>query len=66
MISDKLKNSELLEAGFTIKCNDQYHKIVSRIKEEVGSIDSDRVYFEWNEWLKKAVKRQNEEDNDKN
>jgi len=48
---------ELLEADFVIQCNDQFHKISERIKDEVGSLDSKRIFFDWNEWLKRHVKR---------
>ncbi|MEK6983493.1 MAG: type II/IV secretion system ATPase subunit [Nanoarchaeota archaeon] len=47
----------LLEADFVIQSNDQFHKISERIKEEVGSLDSKRIFFDWNEWLKRHVKK---------
>jgi len=47
----------LLEADFVIQSNDQFHKISERIREEVGSLDSKRIFFDWNEWLKRHVKR---------
>ncbi len=55
--SAKTNNPDLLEAEFVIPSNDQFHKISERIKEEVGSLDSKRIYFEWNEWLKRHVKK---------
>ncbi|MFT4260807.1 MAG: ATPase, T2SS/T4P/T4SS family [Candidatus Woesearchaeota archaeon] len=55
-ISKKENNEELLEAEFVIKSNDQFHKISDKVKEETGKIDSDKIYFEWNDWLEKAVK----------
>ena len=53
----KLKNDELLEAPFTLKCNDMYHLIAEKVKGEVGSLDSKRIYNEWVDWLKKELKR---------
>ena len=47
----------LLEADFVIQSNDQFHKISERVKEEIGSLDSKRIFFEWNEWLKRHVKK---------
>jgi GTPase SAR1 family protein len=47
----------LLEATFVIQSNDQFHRISDKIKEEVGSLDSKRIFFEWNEWLKRATKK---------
>ncbi|HLC65694.1 MAG TPA: type II/IV secretion system ATPase subunit [Candidatus Nanoarchaeia archaeon] len=56
-ISDKINNPQILEAEFTINSNDQFHKISDKVKEEVGSLDSKRIFFEWNEWLKREVKK---------
>ena len=53
----KSNNPDLLEAEFVIQSNDQFHKLSEKIKEEVGSLDSKRIYFEWNEWLKRNVKK---------
>jgi len=52
------KNMDLLEAKFVINCNDHFHKINDKVKKKTGKIDSDRIFFEWNEWLKKEVKKQ--------
>ncbi|MGV8141376.1 MAG: ATPase, T2SS/T4P/T4SS family [Candidatus Woesearchaeota archaeon] len=54
--SKKLNAPELLEARFVIETNDQFHKTIDRVKEEIGRMDSKRIFFEWNEWLKKAAK----------
>jgi hypothetical protein len=48
---------ELLEADFVIQSNDQFHKISERIREEIGSLDSKRIFFDWNEWLKRHIKK---------
>lgn len=55
-ISKKLNNPDLLEARFAVEANDQFHKISDKVKEEIGVMDSKRIFFEWNEWLKKAAK----------
>lgn len=55
--ADKTKNPELLEAEFVIQCNDEFHRIVDRIKEDVGGTDSKRILFEFKDWLKKAIKK---------
>ncbi|MEM4336967.1 MAG: type II/IV secretion system ATPase subunit [Candidatus Woesearchaeota archaeon] len=59
--SIKLNKPELLEADFVISANDQFHKISDKVKEEVGTIDSKRIFFEWSEWLKNAVKKRTNE-----
>lgn len=55
-ISKKLNNPDILEARFTVEANDQFHKISDKIKEETGILDSKKIFFEWNEWLKKTAK----------
>ena len=47
---------DLLEAEFVIQSNDEYHRISESVREDVGGLDSKRIFFEWNEWLKKQVK----------
>ena len=47
----------LLEADFVIQSNDQFHKISETIREEIGALDSKRIFFDWNEWLKRHVKK---------
>ena len=37
--------------------NDEFHRISENIKEEVGVLDSKKIFFEWNEWLKRSVKK---------
>jgi hypothetical protein len=55
--ASKQNMPELIEADFVIQSNDQFHKISERIREEVGALDSKRIFFDWNEWLKRHVKK---------
>ena len=55
----KSKMLNLLEADFVVEANDEFHKLSDRILEEVGSLDSKRIFFDWNEWLKRKVKKMN-------
>jgi len=55
--AEKAKMPDMLEAGFVIDSNDKFHKLSSKVREEVGSLDSKRIFFEWNEWLKRSVKK---------
>ncbi len=50
-------NFELLEATFVIKCNDQFHIICDKVVDKTGKLDSERILFEWREWLRKEVKK---------
>ncbi len=57
--SDKVKLPSLLESDFVVKANDQFHLISDTIQEEVGHLDSKRIFFDWNEWLKRNIKKIN-------
>lgn len=54
--SEKASMPELLEAEFVVAANDQFHRISDEVKDEAGSLDNKRIFFEWNEWLKKSIK----------
>jgi len=54
---EKIKRPDLLEAGFTILCNDYFHRISEQVREEVGSLDSKRIMYEWSNWLKRELKK---------
>jgi len=56
--AEAAKNLDLLEAKFVIRCNDQFHIICDKVKDKTGKLDSDRIFFEWNDWLKKQVKKE--------
>ncbi len=56
-MSEKAGMPQMLEANFVIAANDEFHVISEKVREEVGSLDSVRIYFEWNEWLKRHVKK---------
>lgn len=55
--SERAKNDKLLEAPFNIRSNDQFHKISEEIRSEVGSMESKRIKYEWEEWLKKTIRK---------
>ena len=60
-ISEEEDNEDLLEAPFVIKSNDHFHKISNKIKDRHGTLDTEKIYFAWNEWLKKEVRRERNE-----
>ncbi|MBL7055650.1 type II/IV secretion system ATPase subunit [Candidatus Woesearchaeota archaeon] len=55
----KSKMLNLLEADFVVLANDEFHKISDTIRQEVGNLDSKRIFFDWNEWLKRTIKKMN-------
>jgi len=50
-------NNDLLEADFVIKANDMFHMISDEILQKQGKLDSKKIYFRWNEWLKKESRK---------
>jgi len=57
-LSNQMKNPDLLEATFCIAANDEFHRISEAVREETGALESKRILFEYNEWLRRHVKRQ--------
>jgi len=55
--SDKANKPDMLEAPFVIKSNDAFHKISEKVKEELGELDSKRIYQEWVSWLNREIKK---------
>jgi type IV secretory pathway ATPase VirB11/archaellum biosynthesis ATPase len=57
--AEEENDPEMLEAEFVIKANDQFHRISDQVKQKTGELDTDRILFEWKEWLKRAVRKRN-------
>lgn len=60
-IAKKEENPELLEAPFVIACNDQFHRVSDKVKKETGKLDSKKIFFVWHEWLKREVRKNNQD-----
>lgn len=56
-VAKRERADDMLEASFIIQSNDQFHKAAMAVKEETGTLDSDRIFFVWNDWLERQVKR---------
>ncbi|MEK6812900.1 MAG: ATPase, T2SS/T4P/T4SS family, partial [Nanoarchaeota archaeon] len=54
--ADISKDFHILEADFVVQSNDAFHRISDSVQEETGSLDSKRIFLEWESWLKKAMK----------
>lgn len=57
-LTTHVKRPDLLEAEFVLQCNDQFHRFSDQVKEEVGSLDTKRIYHLYQEWLQRAVKKE--------
>jgi len=55
--SDDTGNPDLLEAPFTIKSNDEFHRISDQVREETGKLDSKKIYSRWDSWLLRELKK---------
>ncbi len=47
----------LLEAEFVVKANDIFRLISDKVKPKGGKADSDRIFFEFKEWLRKETRK---------
>ena len=56
-VSEKLKMPEILEAKFNSISNAVFYRISDSVRKETGLPSSDRVFPEWQNWLKKELKR---------
>ncbi len=55
--AEKTGRNEILEAGFNVSANHQFHKISDEVREEIGLPMSDRVFPEWQKWLNQEIKK---------
>ena len=55
--SNKLNLNYIIESEFVVESNDMFHRISDSIIEKEGSLDSKKIYYEWHEWLKRALKK---------
>ena len=58
-VAEQHDDESLLEAPFVIQANDHFHKITNKVIDRTGSVDPDKVFFEWKEWLQKELQRKN-------
>jgi hypothetical protein len=54
-IANQTGKKNLLEAETTVKSNQMFHAIAERTRQEVGTMESQRIYDEWLEWFKKKI-----------
>lgn len=57
-VAHTIKMPSILEAPFVINANDEFHRITEQVQEEVGTIDTERIYRQWKEWLRLAIKKE--------
>jgi len=55
--SVKFNKPDMLEAEFVVQSNDAFHKISDKVNSQMGNLDSKRIFFEWEEWLKRRLKK---------
>ncbi len=55
--SIELKDSDLLEAPFVIKCNDKFHLLVEEVNSIKGKMDPGEIKRRWINWLERELKK---------
>jgi hypothetical protein len=56
-LSEKLKMPDLLESKFNSKANSAFYEISDKVRKEIGLPVSERVFPEWQKWLKAEMKK---------
>lgn len=56
--SERYNLLDLLEAKDVIQMNDEFHRAADRVMEETGMLDTEKIFFEWEESLKKYIRKQ--------
>ena len=56
-VAEESNDDDMLEAPFTIKCNDMFHNVSEKILSEEGVMDPDKIYKEWERWFNKEVRK---------
>lgn len=55
--SIKYNNDEILEAQAVIDANDMFHKISEKVNNDCGTLDSEKILFEFDDWFKGYIKK---------
>ena len=55
--AEKIGRNELLEAGFNVSANQEFHSISDTVREEIGLPLSNRVFPAWQKWLNQEIKK---------
>jgi type IV secretory pathway ATPase VirB11/archaellum biosynthesis ATPase len=52
-----IKHNDILEAEFSIECNDAFHKISADVKKEKRFLDSSEIFSRWRAWLIREARK---------
>jgi type IV secretory pathway ATPase VirB11/archaellum biosynthesis ATPase len=55
--ANKLNRPEIMEADWTVKCNEMFHLTSDETKRKFGFLDSKIIYDKWLEWFKESLKK---------
>ncbi|HIH10608.1 TPA: type II/IV secretion system ATPase subunit [Candidatus Woesearchaeota archaeon] len=56
-LATEFNDAAILEADFVTKANDVFHLVSDRVKEKTGKLDSGLIFLEYNDWLRREVKK---------
>ena len=57
-VAAQTNNPQLLEAPFSLLCNDMFHLFSDKVSQETGTMDPKRIWMLWEDWLKRELKQQ--------
>ncbi len=55
--AEKSGIQDLLEAKFVVTSNDKFHQISQDVREDLGYLDSEKIFKEWDFWIKEIIKK---------
>lgn len=53
----KAKKPKILEAEFSTRANQEFHRISDSVREEIGLPMGDKVFPEWQKWLNQEIRK---------
>ena len=55
--AEKSGIQDLLEAKFVVTSNDKFHQISQDVREDLGYLDSEKIFKDWDFWIKEIIKK---------
>lgn len=53
----EIKDDDMLEAPFIIKCNDMFHIISEKVKKKTKKLDHKQIFQDWETWFGQEIKK---------
>ncbi len=54
--AQKTGDQGIIEASFTTEANSRFHIISEDVKEQYGTLDAERIFSRWDDWVKQKIR----------